>query len=88
MLKTSEIPKKSLALHKKLRGKISIVSKAEVKTREDLSLIYSPGVGAASSAIAKDPKQADALTWRRNAVAVDPAFFGVLDVVVDNKGVY
>lgn len=70
MLKTSEIPKKSLALHKKLRGKISIVSKAEVKTREDLSLIYSPGVGAASSAIAKDPKQADALTWRRNAVAV------------------
>lgn len=70
MLKASDIPKKSLALHKKLRGKISVVAKASIKTREDLSLIYSPGVGAASSAIAKDPKQADVLTWRRNAVAV------------------
>ncbi|MCC7356916.1 NADP-dependent malic enzyme [Candidatus Uhrbacteria bacterium] len=70
MLKTSDIPKKSLALHKKLRGKISVVTKASIKTPEDLSLIYSPGVGAASLAIVKDQSQVDALTWRRNTVAV------------------
>jgi malate dehydrogenase (oxaloacetate-decarboxylating) len=32
--------------------------------------VYTPGVGAVSSAIAKDPKLADVLTWRRNAVAI------------------
>lgn len=69
-LTSSDIPKKALALHKKLRGKIQVQAKTPIKTREDLSLIYSPGVGAASSAIAKDPKLADSLTWRRNAVAV------------------
>lgn len=61
---------KSIALHKKLRGKIAIHSKAIVKNLKDLSLVYTPGVGAVSSAIAKSPALADALTWRRNAVAI------------------
>ncbi len=69
-MKTTDIAKKSLALHAKLKGKISVVSKYRIEKREDLSLIYTPGVGAVSSAIAKDSKLADKLTWRRNLVAV------------------
>jgi len=65
-----DISKKSLALHKKLRGKIEVCSKTKIDTRADLALVYTPGVGAVSSAIAKDPKLADTMTWRRNAVAV------------------
>lgn len=65
-----DFAQRSLALHKKLRGKVEIVSKTAIRDRNDLSLVYTPGVGAVSSAIAKDPKLADAMTWRRNTVAV------------------
>lgn len=61
---------RALALHKKLRGKISVVSTTPIRNREDLSLVYTPGVGAVSSAIAKKPTLADELTWKRNSVAV------------------
>lgn len=60
----------SIKLHKKLRGKISISAKTPIKTIKDLSLVYTPGVGAVSLAIAKDPKLADSMTWRGNAVAI------------------
>lgn len=60
----------AIALHRKLRGKIEIRFKGALDSREDLSLIYTPGVGAVSSAIAQDAKRADTLTWRRNVVAV------------------
>ena len=69
-MKTSDIAKASLALHKKLRGKIQVSSTVTIKNRQDLALAYTPGVGAVSSAIAKNPKLADDLTWRRNVVAV------------------
>ena len=62
--------KESLALHASLRGKIAVHPKTAIKTRQDLSLIYTPGVGAVSSAIAKNPLLADKLTWKRNSVAV------------------
>ncbi len=65
-----DFAKKSLALHKKLRGKIQVSNKTAIKTMSDLALVYTPGVGAVSSAIAKNPKLADQLTWRRNLVAV------------------
>ncbi len=65
-----DIGKRSIALHLKLRGKISTASKAKIKNREDLALVYTPGVGAVSMAIANDPKKADTLTWRKNVVAV------------------
>lgn len=61
---------RAIALHKKLRGKISIASKSNIKTLEDLSFVYTPGVGAVSSAIAKNPKLANDLTWRGNTVAI------------------
>lgn len=60
----------SIALHKKLRGKIEVCAKTSVKTMKDLSLVYTPGVGAVSSAIAKDKKLANVLTWKKNTVAI------------------
>jgi malate dehydrogenase (oxaloacetate-decarboxylating) len=65
-----DVAKQAIALHRKLRGKIAVASKTAIRDRKDLALVYTPGVGAVSSAIAKDPKLADVLTWRRNAVAV------------------
>lgn len=62
--------KKSLKAHKKLGGKIEIKNKAPIKNKEDLSIFYTPGVGAVSSAIARDKKLANILTFRRNMVAV------------------
>ena len=51
-------------------GKIEIVSTKPVETREDLALAYTPGVGQASMAIARDPEQVARLTGRSNLVAV------------------
>ncbi|MDO8667973.1 MAG: NADP-dependent malic enzyme [bacterium] len=62
--------KKSIALHKKHRGKIEIKSKVPLLTREDLSLAYTPGVAAVSSAIGRDKKLSWQLTNRANQVAI------------------
>lgn len=69
-MKKMDIGKQSIALHAKLRGKIEVSNKSKIATRQDLSLVYTPGVGAVSSAIAKNPKLADRLTWRKNVVAI------------------
>jgi len=53
-----------------LGGKISIQPKIPVKTRADLSIVYTPGVARVSMAIAKDPSKAFQLTVKRNMVAV------------------
>ena len=53
-----------------LGGKISIEPKIPVKTRQDLSTVYTPGVARVSMAIAADPSKAFALTIKRNTVAV------------------
>ncbi|MCK9361023.1 NADP-dependent malic enzyme [Patescibacteria group bacterium] len=66
----TDIKQQSLELHAKLKGKIRIQATCEVETKEDLTLIYSPGVGAVSEAIAADPSKVDELTWRKNAVAI------------------
>src|SRR5579884_3107212 len=53
-----------------LGGKIVVEPKAPVKTRQDLSTVYTPGVARVSSAIAKDPSKAYQLTIKRSTVAV------------------
>jgi len=53
-----------------LGGKIRTGITRPVKTRQDLSTVYTPGVARVSSAIAKDPKKAYALTIKRNTVCV------------------
>ncbi|HVM73487.1 MAG TPA: NADP-dependent malic enzyme [Candidatus Paceibacterota bacterium] len=66
----NDISKKSLALHKKLGGKIRIVSAMPVRNRADLALIYTPGVAAVSSFVAKNPKLAREYTMKGRLVAV------------------
>lgn len=68
--KKQDIGKRSLALHKKLRGKIDITPKISVRTKEDLSLVYTPGVGAVSSHVAKHPEDLPLYTMQGNTVAV------------------
>jgi len=51
-------------------GKIEVTSKAPVKTRDDLSMVYTPGVARVCRAIAADPEASFSLTIRKNTVAV------------------
>ncbi len=53
-----------------LGGKIRVEPKIPVKTRQDLSTVYTPGVARVSMAIAADPSKAFNLTIKRNCVAV------------------
>ncbi len=65
-----DVKQQSLDLHEKLKGKIRIQATCSLETKEDLSLVYSPGVGAVSQAIAADPSVTDRYTWRKNTVAI------------------
>jgi len=60
----------SLTLHEKLKGKIKITSKMDVKSRDDLSLAYSPGVAEPCRQIAADAEKVWDLTIKNNTVAV------------------
>jgi len=53
-----------------LGGKIEVKGKMAVKTRDDLSMAYTPGVARVCLAIHKDPEKAYALTIKQNTVAV------------------
>lgn len=53
-----------------LGGKIEIASKLPLRTRDDLSMAYTPGVARVSMAIAEDPELVWNLTIKKNAVAV------------------
>lgn len=60
----------SLNLHRYLKGKIGIRNKMDVRTKEHLSLVYSPGVAAPCLAIAKDPEKVWEYTIKSNCVAI------------------
>ena len=53
-----------------LGGKIEVSSKVPLKTRDDLSLAYTPGVGRVSRALAEHPEDVSRLTIKGNSVAV------------------
>jgi malate dehydrogenase (oxaloacetate-decarboxylating) len=53
-----------------LGGKLSVESKVPIRNRDDLSLIYTPGVARVCQAIAENPEDARRLTIKRNTVAV------------------
>ena len=61
---------KALALHKEWNGKLETVSKTPVKSREDLSLAYTPGVAEPCKVIAEDKEAAYTYTMKANTVAV------------------
>jgi len=68
--KKKDYDKMALAAHKKMQGKLEVVSKGKLKTRDDWSTMYTPGVAAVSSHLAKHPKDARLYTIKRNTVAV------------------
>jgi len=53
-----------------LGGKIEVTPRFPLKTRDDLSMAYTPGVGRVSKAIHEDPEKIWSLTVKRNTVAV------------------
>ena len=61
---------KALALHYDLGGKIEVVTRAPLETREELSLAYTPGVAEPCLEIAKDYSKSFQLTHRGKMVAV------------------
>lgn len=65
-----DIRQESLKKHYSWRGKIEVISRAKIETREDLSLAYTPGVAEPCLEIQKDIDKSYELTRRSNLVAV------------------
>ena len=65
-----DINEKSLKKHYEWKGKIEVISRAPINTREDLSLAYTPGVAEPCLEIQKDYNKSFDLTRRSNLVAV------------------
>ncbi len=65
-----DIYKESVALHKKLKGKLEVKAKFTIKNKHDLSLVYTPGVAQVSKDIAKNPELAYDLTIKGNSIAI------------------
>ena len=65
-----ETSRRSLELHEQLHGKIEVVSRKHVETRDDLSLMYTPGVAEPCRQIQADYQKSWELTRRGNLVAV------------------
>jgi len=70
MKNNKNIGAKAIALHKKFQGKLKTACKIPLKNLQDLSLLYTPGVGAVSLAVAKNKNLAKDLTFKGNSVAV------------------
>lgn len=64
----SNVSDRTFLMH--LGGKIEVISRVPVKTRDDLSMAYTPGVARVCKAIAEDADASFNLTIRRNTVAV------------------
>ena len=52
-----DVNEKALKLHYEMKGKIEVVSRKSVETREDLSLLYTPGVAEPCRQIAADEEK-------------------------------
>ena len=94
-VEVERVSDRTFLLH--LGGKLEVVSKAPLKTRDDLSMAYTPGVARICTAIADDRDSAWNLTIKRNTVAVvsdGTAVLGLGDIgpeaampVMDGKAV-
>ncbi len=67
-VEVEHVSDRTFLLH--LGGKLEVVPKTPLKTRDDLSMAYTPGVARVSQAIADDPSKAWTLTMKQNTVAV------------------
>lgn len=66
----NDLGSQALVLHKKLRGKLEIISKVKIKNKKDLSLIYTPGVAAVSTYVAQNKDKLSDYTMKGNLVGV------------------
>lgn len=64
------IYERSAELHKQAKGKLAVNLKLPVESREDLSLVYTPGVAEPCRIIQKDKEAVYEYTWKGNSVAV------------------
>jgi malate dehydrogenase (oxaloacetate-decarboxylating) len=69
-LKKKNIYAESLDLHEKYHGKIEVHSKVPISNRRDLSLAYTPGVGAVCKEIHRDKNLAYKYTLKANTIAI------------------
>jgi malate dehydrogenase (oxaloacetate-decarboxylating) len=60
----------AIKLHEDNSGKLEVISKIPVNNSQDLSLAYTPGVGAVSRVVAQDPEKAKTLTLSGRTVAI------------------
>ena len=67
-INVTSVSDRTFLMHK--GGKIEVRPKVSIKTRDDLSMAYTPGVARVSSAIAADPESAWTLTIKGHCVAV------------------
>ena len=67
-VEVEQVSDRTFLMH--LGGKLAVQPKVPLKTRDDLSMAYTPGVGRVCQAIADTPESAWALTVKRNTVAV------------------
>ncbi len=65
-----DIKEISLEKHRQLRGKLSVNAKAPVASKQDLSIYYTPGVGAVSSYVAEHLDEAREYTGLNNSIAI------------------
>ncbi|MES3005241.1 MAG: malic enzyme-like NAD(P)-binding protein [Patescibacteria group bacterium] len=61
---------KSLKLHLKLKGKLGIQAKTKIENKEDLSVVYTPGIAEVSKALSKNKSLAHKMSIKSNSVAV------------------
>ncbi|MDD2766912.1 MAG: NADP-dependent malic enzyme [Candidatus Moranbacteria bacterium] len=69
-MKGNNFGKRALVAHKLLRGKVSVEPKAKVKTKDDLSIYYTPGVGTVSTYLAEHKEKVSEYTMKGNMVAI------------------
>lgn len=67
-VKVLQVSDQTFLMH--LGGKIEVTPKMAIKSRDDLSRVYTPGVASVCMAIHEDPSRAHTLTIKRNTVAV------------------
>jgi len=60
----------ALKLHKANKGKLAVTSKVEIKTKDDLSIVYTPGVAAVCREIADNPESVYEYTMKARSVAI------------------
>ncbi|NLJ65161.1 MAG: NAD-dependent malic enzyme [Christensenellaceae bacterium] len=65
-----DIQEKALKMHEQWKGKIEVISRASITSKDDLAIAYSPGVAAPCLAIKDEPDKSFSLTRRSNLVAV------------------